>query len=220
MGVLQLLLPPACAGCGRYGAALCDRCRTSLPLLSAPADLLAPDPGVVVGDAVTLSLAAFAHRDATQHILRRRKYGGARHLAAPLAHLASPALRRLLEISGPAVLVPVPLHAERRRERGYNQAELLATALAGRAGLPLWLALTRRRATVRQHALDRASRIRNLTEVMALAGPLPPALAAGESAVIIVDDILTTGATMEACARVLQEAGVGSVFGFVIAREI
>lgn len=190
--------------------------------LGSPSDqFLAPDPSLVVGDALILGLAAFAHRDAAQRILRRLKYGGGRRLAGPLAEMALPALRRLLAVTGPAILVPVPLHRSRQRDRGYNQAELLATELARRANVTVWPALIRRRATQRQHGLDRATRVRNLRQAMALSAVPPPGgMEAGRPTVVLVDDILTTGATLEACAAVLRAAGVEGVYGFAVAREL
>jgi len=222
VALIDLVLPPACAGCGRYGAAICPVCRTSLrPLASAADSFLAPDPSVVIGDALILAMAAFAHRDAAQRILRRLKYGGGRRLAGPLAELALPALNRLLAISGPAALVPVPLHRSRQRDRGYNQAELLARELARRTGLIVWPALVRRRATQRQHGLDRATRLRNLSQAMELSVvPLPPGAHGGMPTAVLVDDILTTGATQEACAVILRTAGVTAVYGFAVAREV
>jgi len=222
MALLDLLLPPACAGCGRYGAAICPACRGSLRPLASNADqFLAPDPSIAVGDALILAMAAFAHRDASQRILRRLKYGSGQRLAGPLAELALPALRRLLAVTGPAALVPVPLHQSRQRDRGYNQAELLATELARRTQMAVWPALVRRRATQRQHGLDRATRLRNLSRAMALSTVRPPHGSDGGSvAVVLVDDILTTGATLEACAVILRAAGVPAVYGFAVAREV
>jgi ComF family protein len=147
--------------------------------------------------------------------LQRLKYGGAARLANPLAHAAAPALLTLVAVSGPAVLVPVPVHPARFRQRGYNQAALLAGELAARARLPLADLLTRTRATTRQHGLSRAARLHNLRGAFAVIGGqrLP-------DTVILIDDILTTSATLEACAAVLQSAGVANVFGFAIAREV
>jgi ComF family protein len=218
MDLLGLLLPPACAGCGRYGSTLCAACRAQLGTSPGQPGFLARDPLLVVGDAVPLAVAAVPHRDVAQRALRRLKYGGGRRVAGPLAEAALPALRRLLVVCGPATLVPVPLHRSRRRDRGYNQAELLAEALGASAGLPVWRALVRHRETVRQHGLDRAARLRNLRDAMAFRPGPPPRLAG--RAVVVVDDILTTGATMEACAAVLRDAGIEAVYGFAVAREV
>jgi ComF family protein len=222
VGLIELLLPPSCAGCGRYGEILCVQCRAGLQPLASDDGFLAPDSGVVVGETFILAVAAFAHRDEAQRILRRLKYGGGQRVAEPLARQAAAALRRLLAVSGDAPLVPVPLHRARQRDRGYNQADLLATALARHTRLAVWPALVRRRPTERQHGLDRATRLRNLRDAMAFHPPASPPARDRSSppAVILVDDILTTGATFEACAVILREAGIETVYGFAIAREV
>ena len=217
MGLLDLVLPPACGGCGAYGTPLCPTCLDRLRPLSRIEDrFLAPDPAVAVGERFVVAIAAFAHRDEAQRVLRKLKYGGGRRLADPLAARAMPAFRRLLTVSGAAPLVPVPLHRSRERERGYNQAQLLVEAIARRVEVPVWPGLVRNRPTERQHGLDRAARMDNLGNAMAVrppSGPLP-------RAVILVDDILTTGATFEASAAVLGAAGVERIYGFAFAREV
>ncbi len=215
MGVMQLFLPDACAGCGRYGDLLCTTCERRLRPAMADADrFAAADPGIVVGEAMELAMAAFLHEGTTRRVLQRLKYGGAGRLAVPLARAAAPTLLALLAQSGPAPLVPVPVHAARRRQRGYNQAELLAIEMGRRTGLPVLDLLQRHRPTVRQHGLARAARLHNLRGAMGLrAGARAPAVA------ILVDDILTTSATLEACAEVLRRHGAGRVFGFAVARE-
>jgi ComF family protein len=180
---------------------------------------LGMDRATIVGDALLVGVAAFVHRDAAQRILRRLKYGGGQRLAAPLARLAAPALRQLLAVCGPAVLVPVPLHEGRHRERGYNQAALLAEALGRETRVRVWPGLIRRRVTERQHGLDRTTRLRNLRDAMAV-GRAPPPEGRIPETVVVVDDILTTGATFEACAVILRAAGVTAVYGFAIAREV
>jgi predicted amidophosphoribosyltransferase len=110
----------------------------------------------------------------------------------------------------------------RQRDRGYNQADLLATALARSTRLGVWPALVRRRPTERQHGLDRMTRLRNLRHAMAFRAPAPTPAGDGSlpSSVILLDDVLTTGATFEACAVILREAGIETVYGFAIAREV
>jgi ComF family protein len=216
VGVLDVVLPAACAGCGRYGGTLCRSCAAGLRPPSVPADrFLAPDPGVVVGDALELAVAAFAYEGTLRKSLAGLKYGSAARVARPLAERAASRFGELAAVAGPAVLVPVPIHPQRLRERGYNQAALLAAGLARIAGLPIADVLLRRRATTRQHRLDRAARLRNLRDAFAVR---PDARA--PPVVILVDDILTTSATLEACAAVLCEARTSHVFGFAVAREV
>ena len=91
---------------------------------------MAPDAGVVIGETLTLAISALAYEGPVRRALGRLKYAGAARVAGPLATASLPAFDRLLAISGPASLVPVPVHLERRRTRGYNQAALIAEALA------------------------------------------------------------------------------------------
>jgi ComF family protein len=214
--LLDLLLPPACAACGRSGALLCRACLTAFEAPSRPEDrFVAPDAGIVIGDALVIGIAAFAHAGSVRRALAALKYSGASRLAPTLAGAATPALTRLLEVSGAAALVPVPVHRERQRVRGYNQAALIGHELAGTASQPFADVLERTRPTTKQHRLDRAARLANLRGAFAMrAGASVPAK------VIVVDDIITTNATLEACASVLVAAGAREVYGFAVAREI
>jgi ComF family protein len=215
MRLLDLLLPPACAGCGRSGALLCDACLTRLrPPFDVRDRFIAPDAGVVVGDGLLLAVAAFAYEGPMRRALWALKYSGASRLAPPLADAALPALRSLLLVTGRgAVLVPVPVHAERLAARGYNQAELLGRGLSRRSGLPMSSVLERTRPTTKQHRLNRVARLNNLRAAFAVV-PRPP------STVILVDDIITTTATLEACASGLKDAGCVAVYGLAVAREV
>jgi ComF family protein len=213
--LLDLLLPPACASCGRVGHILCPNCRGSFTRPDAGAFVVA-DAGVAMGDALALAIGAFAYEGTIRGALGRLKYAGAGRVAQPLAAAAAPALAQLLEISGrSAALVPVPIHPIRERQRGYNQAELLARELGRHGRVPVMSVLERLAATERQHRLDRASRLRNLRHAITLRqGARTPPVA------IVVDDILTTAATLEACASVLCDGGALAVYGFAVAREV
>jgi len=211
-----MLLPPACAGCGRYGTVVCGEClATFMPPSAEDERFLVPDAGAVVGEALTLAVAAFAYEGTLRRILGRVKYASAARVTAVLAAAARPAFLTLRGVTGPATLVPVPLHARRRRERGFNQAALIAAALAQGADVEARDVLVRARETARQHGLDRAGRAHNLSGAFRVApGVAAPAVA------IVVDDILTTSATMEACASALLESGAEQVYGFALAREV
>jgi ComF family protein len=213
--LLEVIVPPACAGCGAFGAILCPRCLAALrPARDPAAAFLAPDASVLAGGELELVMAAFRHEGIARRVLQRLKYGSAARLAAPLASASLACFDDLLAISGPAALVPVPVNVVRARERGYNQALLLAHGLGAARGLRVADLLTRSRATVRQHGLDRSARLANLRAAFTARGSrVPPRI-------ILVDDILTTGATLEACASVLRAAGASQVFGFAIAREV
>jgi predicted amidophosphoribosyltransferase len=138
------------------------------------------------------------------------KYRGAVHLVAPLAH----AMADLWEPAGlptdRAVLVPVPLAPDRLRERGYNQALLLSIAVADRVGLPVFDALRRVRRTRSQTALSLAGRVGNLE------GAFAPGRGTPYLPVVLIDDVRTTGATLDACALALRAAGYSVTAGVTV----
>jgi ComF family protein len=216
VALLDLLIPPACSGCGIYGEALCRRCSSSFRPAGAPQDrFVTPDPAIVVGDELEVAVAAFSYEGVLRRALSRLKYGGASRLAKPLAAAAVPLLADFAALHPGASLVPVPVHPDRLRQRGYNQAALLARHLSGEWSVAAADVLTRARPTSQQHRLNRAERLRNLRGAFALRrGARAPPLA------IMVDDILTTSATLEACAGVLRAAGSDRVLGIAIAREV
>lgn len=214
MRVLDLLLPPACAGCGRSGEVLCRACVAELRPPMDPRDrFIAADGGVVIGERLILAVAAFAYEGPMRHALADLKYRGRSRVAPVLAELCLQTLRRLAGVSGPAVLVPVPIHAGRRNARGYNQAALLASELGRISRLPVRDVLERTRPTTKQHRLNRTARLANLRGAFAAASAAP-------RTAVLVDDIITTAATLEACASVLAAAGSAAVFGLAVAREV
>jgi ComF family protein len=215
MRLLDLLLPPACAGCKAAGGLFCPACRRQLRSPSDARDrFVSPDAGVIVGDHLGVAIAAFAYEGPIRRALAALKYTGAYRMAPILADLALPTLDRILDIAGPVDLVPVPVHRERRAERGYNQAELLGDALGRARGLRVDAVLERVRPTTKQHRLDRVARLANLRGAFAATGPAP-------RVAVLVDDIITTTATLEACATVLREAaGCEAVYGIGVAREV
>ncbi|MCI0546901.1 MAG: ComF family protein [Candidatus Rokubacteria bacterium] len=148
--------------------------------------------------------------------LHTLKFGGCRPLARPLGELLA-GVGPMLPGSRPDLLVPVPLHPRRERERGFNQAELLAAA-AGRVwGVPVRSrVLVRRLATRAQSDLAAGDRRANVRGAFALA---LPELVAGRH-VVVVDDILTTGATVEECATSLRRGGARPVGVVTVARAL
>lgn len=129
---------------------------------------------------------------------------------ADLARELGPALAAA--VSPGDVLVPVPLHPRRERERGYNQAGLLARE-AARPGATLLSSLVRIRPTATQVGLRAAERRRNVSGAFALVGSPPPTA-------LLVDDVMTTGATLLECARTLRRAGTASVRAVVVAHAV
>ena len=157
----------------------------------------------MIGEGFEVAAAAFAYQGPLRRALQRLKYVGARQVAPPLAEAAVPALRRLVAISGRQPLVPIPLHPERERVRGYNQASLLAAALAREAHLPWTDLLVRTRATTKQHHLDRAGRLRNLRGAFAIAATARPPPATRRSRVDAVSPARPATAPLGCSPRLL-----------------
>lgn len=198
------------------GAGLCNCC--GLPLEAVPAGGLC---GRCAADEYEFAQARSfgAYEGALREVLHLFKYQGMRPLAAPLAERMARVFReQQWEQAGFRWLVAVPLDAARRRQRGYNQAELLARELGRRVGLPLLADACRRvRTTAPQTGLTRAQRMENVRGAF---GPGRRAGLLAESDVLLVDDVLTTGATLSACARALRQAGARRVSALTVARTV
>ena len=209
------LSPPRCAACDLAvprDHAFCAPCAASVERCSA--EDFSPRLAEGADGEPTAVDVAFAHYGgALATAIRRLKYEDKPYLARPLGDLLRSACRAR-EIRADAVL-PVPLHPRRLVERGYNQAALLAAHVAREIGAPLVTkALTRRIDTAPQVELSGARRRANLATAMAVTSP-----ASVEGRVLaLVDDVSTTGATLEACRRALLASGARRVIGVVLAR--
>jgi ComF family protein len=214
--ILDVALPAACAGCGAEGFALCPACCRPL---AARLDLPAGAP-LGLPSAIPMPLAQLEwcapFSGPVRAALHGLKYAGERRLTQPLA--AAVAARWKAAGAGGNLLVPVPVHAERAKRRGYDQAVLLAAEVSVRLGLPWLAALERTRNTSPQFDLGRHARRANVAGAFAVRGP---AQAAGVSGrwVVLVDDVVTTGSTLVACAEALHAAGAVAVSAVTVARE-
>ena len=210
---LDLALPALCAGCGLEGPPLCDECRPAIDVR------LRADPGVALGLPVDLPAplvqlewcAPFT--GVTRRALHQLKYAGERRLAFPLGEAI--ARRWAVAGAGGDVLIPVPASADRVRDRGYDQADLLARQAAKRLGLPCEAALARARRTAAQFDLDRSARGANVAGAFRVSRPD----AVTNRWVVLVDDVVTTGATLAACATALLAGGATAVSAVTVARE-
>ncbi|MBI2912367.1 MAG: ComF family protein [Chloroflexi bacterium] len=227
---LDLVFPPRCVSCGAFGSFLCESCLAAAPRADPPRCPVcwmpvlsrAEGPGAAAGScarcrrqppAFVAARSAFVYDGAAREAVHALKYRGLSALAAAMAGPMAECLRPwnpLVE-----AIVPVPLAGRRRRLRGYNQSELLAREVSRPVGLPLAVrALVRRRAAPPQaRAADETARRQNV------AGAFAPGPEVPKGGVLLIDDVLTSGATLDACARALLDGGAGRVFALTFARE-
>ena len=214
--MLDLALPPACPGCGAEGEVLCLACRRTLGVrLGLPPGVTVGLPAPVPLPLVQLEWCA-PYAGPVRSALHQLKYGGERRLAGPLGKAMATRWREAA--AGGEMLVPVPVHPERARQRGYDQAALLADAAAVELGIPCRPALRRARRTTPQFELGRRARRENVDGAFILGSDVERAAVAGRW-IVLVDDVVTTGSTLAACAAELYGAGALAVSGLTAARE-
>ena len=225
-GLLDLVFPPHCILCRAAGAWLCDACLEQFPRLekavcqrcgsplSGTAPLCHPctqNPSEIEG-----VRSAVLFEGGARQAVHQLKYAGQSALAVPLARLMAQCWHAApLPVD---VWAAVPLHVARQRERGYNQSYLLGREFARLVGLPEMSGTLRRvRATQAQVGLSASQRRINVYEAFAY---YPPRRGQGVQGrrVLLIDDVCTTAATLEACAIALKRAGAVGVWGFTLAR--
>ena len=222
--VLDLIFPPYCLVCGRYDFWLCPECLHKVRPARAQTCAVCELPSVngithprCTSVAAMDGLASVCEFSQIQEIIHSLKYGFVRDLAWALGECAAAGLRdrKLDQFFSDFLLLPVPLHPQRLRFRGFNQSQLLAEALSKNLGLPIAApALARFKATVPQTTLDKARRRENIRGSIKC---LDQGAIRGKK-ILLVDDIATTGATLNECAKVLKRNGAVMVWAIVLAR--
>jgi ComF family protein len=220
--LLDLFFPPRCVACKRRGAWFCARCRSQIETIAAP--LCVHCGQGTEGEPICATckqhppkldgLRAAGYLEGTLRLaIHAFKYTGVRELAAPLGEVLAEGYARY---SLPAdLIVPVPLHEARRNQRGFNQSLLLAEQLSTHTHLPVnQHDLLRLRDTASQVGLRALDRRKNVHGAFAWQGG-----SLKGRQVLLIDDVCTTGATIEACAAALLAAGAANVWGLTLARE-
>lgn len=239
--LLDWIYPPGCALCGdglAQGNALCESCCGGMPRIAPPfCDTCGEHfKGQIDGDFscpncngisfhFEFARAAMDRSHNVLELIHRLKYGREIHLAGDLGRLACsafPADRRLgIALDEKWPLVPVPLHRMRQMERQFNQAEEISRAISIETGLPVMRLLKRVRRTDTQTRLSRRQRMENLKGAFAIRKTWwmqNPAASLEAPGVILVDDVFTTGSTVDACAKVLRKAGVKRIAVLTVMR--
>jgi len=230
--IIDIGLPPLCPACRepvRDAGALCPQCWSRLNFITRPyCERLGipfafdPGPGILSMQAIAdppaygRARAAVRFDDVARALVHAVKYGDRLDLVPTLGRWMASAGHELLADAD--ALVPVPLHWRRLWARRFNQAAALANAIAATANLPVTTALKRTRATRSQVGLSKSERAQNIQGAFRV-----PAGARGEVAgrrLVLVDDVLTSGATVDACARALLRAGAAQVEVLVFARVV
>ncbi len=194
------LVPPRCAGCDAPGSWLCLECRDAL------------EPATIRAGALVVR-AAGAYAGPLRRAVQRCKYRDERALTNELGELVAALVARDLALGVRIdAVVPVPLHRDRVRARGYDQAAMLASVVAVRTGLPFRTPVHRIRHTRPQVDLDRAHRAANVAGAF-----VAEAASLRGLRVALVDDVTTTGATLTAAARAARAAGARAVRAYVVA---
>ncbi len=161
------------------------------------------------------AVSAYRSRGVVRQIIHDFKYGRQVYLRHSITRWLRVAMNdERISAERFDVIAPVPLHPARQRERGFNQASLLAELLSKQVSVPWKLLLERHRYTTTQTALDRAERIENLRNAFRLRKNID----VRRLRILLIDDVLTTGATLSECARVLKDAGATSVYAVTAAR--
>ena len=218
------MFPQICSGCGRPGSFLCDNCRKSLKYISAPVCVRCGRPlgaGSYCSGCVRWPMqidgirSVFEFEGVIQKLIYDFKYHYVRALAPFLTRfLANYLKNHELDMD---VLVPVPLHEHRLRERGYNQSALLANELSRITTIPVIEGVLIRTVDTSPQARTANINIRRKNVARAFSCNSKELK---DKQILLIDDVCTTGATLNACAIALKKAGAASVWGLTIAREL
>lgn len=234
-GVLHVLLPNTCYGCKRdlpwrSHEPLCATCQTGIkpigPLYCQRCGKPLPDGGAHCYQCrgskarqfkCKLIRSAVVFNPSSRSVIHAFKYAGQSHLADYLAGWMQREWTSYPELAEAQILIPVPLYARKHKQRGYNQSELLARILSDIYHIPLdTTSLQRVRNTPSQTQFGREGRLKNMSGAF---GCVNPAAVKGKI-VLLIDDVATTGATLEGCAQALMAAGAKRVMAYTLAREV
>lgn len=227
MGLLDLLFPKHCVSCGKFGLYLCDNCFSYLSF--DPKTICLVCGRLAMGGmthplcqsrfAIDGTFVSITYNRVVKRILSKFKYepyvSDLKHILLDLFYEGIVQQESFYVIDKSDVkLCPIPLHANKERVRGFNHALVLASGLGEKLSLPVFSSLKRVRDTKSQTGLDRKKRKENMKDAFVVTGKQNEVFGA---TIFLVDDVMTSGATLSEAAKVLKKAGAKHVYGLVLA---
>ncbi len=206
--VLDAVFPKTCLGCGKEGKYICEKC-----------DLFISEaPDIFLGGDLVQVFSAWEYEGLVKKAILGIKYG---HAYDIINELVEKTLKiKELDFPENVVITFVPLFRKKEKERGFNQAEVIARKLGKELGIKVFTLLEKIKDTKSQTKLDRQERLDNIRGAFRLRSGQAMSVGHRLPDILLVDDVWTSGATMRECARVLKKAGAKNILGFTLARTI
>ena len=226
--ILDLIFPKRCVSCGRFGTYICRDCSSKIEYIDKPVCPVCQrqavsgktHPGCSGRFRLDGLVVVCRYRGPIKRAIAKVKYKWVYDIEKILVDILVDSLWKF-DLPKDLILVPVPLHAKRKRWRGFNQAEILAKSLAKKFGVDLRDVLIRTRETKSQVGLKRDERKENVKGAFSLRLSRHPELDSGSMFLgknfFLIDDVYTSGATMAECCKVLKRAGAAQVWGMAVA---
>jgi len=200
--ILDILFPKKCAGCGKESSYVCKKCE--MYMLDVP-------------EAIGLT-ALWEYNGIVKQLIHRIKFNGEYDIIKELVN------KKDFDVAENAIITYVPMHIKKQRKRGFNQAEIIAKEISKKLDKPVVKMLEKIKQTKDQASLNKEARLKNPKGCFSAVETRPlkklRSLIRGRVSVLLVDDVYTSGATMQECSKVLHKAGIEKVWGFVIARTV
>ena len=222
--VLDATVPKRCIGCNVFDTWLCDSCHTTLPLLTEQKCGICKKVITPLGETCpncqknayidSIVIVSSYDNDLLKRLIHNFKYKFIAELSEPLGLLVAQGLLNSHLLS-PDLIIPIPLHKRRLRWRGFNQSELLANSIGLTIPIDSTSLLRQRYTTSQVKVKSRKKRLNNLKGAFAISNPEK----IKGKYILLVDDIITTGSTINECAKTLKNAGAKKVSAIVLARE-
>jgi ComF family protein len=224
---IRLTLPETCAGCGGHGSWICEACASQIQALDSTGCARCgrrgrrrrdcPQCASLFPNRLRQVRSGFRYAEPIRSAIQRFKYNSEYQRGYDLAARLSQRLDRLAPLSQIDAIAPIPLHPRRYRARGFNQAEIIAKVLGEEADIPIAFPLKRVKNTSPQVQLTADERVQNLQKAFVVDEGFRDQVP--QTRFLLVDDVMTTGATIAAAASALQDAGSGDLYGITVARE-